>query len=147
MASKRHVTVNRTSNADSKEWFPIFCSLCPRTDRTTSSLDSSKRDFHFVEKTFSLCWKFIFSLNEKLFSSPRKNLKNKLCHATPKINFLHRQVDDVPCQTKNRNNLRDKNRLMVLRQFLWYVVYTKKVHLSVDFCVGVDGFEPPTLCL
>ena len=24
---------------------------------------------------------------------------------------------------------------------------TKKVHFTVDFCVGVDGFEPPTLCL
>ena len=27
------------------------------------------------------------------------------------------------------------------------LTYTKKIHQKVDFCVGVDGFEPPTLCL
>ena len=26
-------------------------------------------------------------------------------------------------------------------------IYTKEVYQKVDFTVGVDGFEPPTLCL
>ena len=35
----------------------------------------------------------------------------------------------------------------MLKQASAYWMHIKKVHFSVDFCVGVDGFEPPTLCL
>ena len=36
--------------------------------------------------------------------------------------------------------------LFAFEEWLRYL-QKKIVHRKVDFCVGVDGFEPPTLCL